>query len=38
MKSINDDFYHTLAFHCMVGVGKDLGMRGVDKDSSMVHE
>ena len=38
MQSINDGFYHTLALHCVVGVGKDSIMLGVGKDSGMVHE
>ena len=47
MQSINKGFYHTLALHCVVGVGKDsgtigvgknLGMMGVGKDLDMVHE
>ena len=30
--------YHTWASHRVVGVSKDSGMKGVGKDSSMVHE
>ena len=35
---MNDRFDHTLALHFVVGVGKDLSMMGVSKDSGMVHE
>ena len=30
--------HHTWASHGVVGVGKDSGMMGFDKDSGIVHE
>ena len=34
---MNDGFHHAWALHCVIGVGKDLGVKRVGKGLGMVH-